>query len=793
MIARMLATVILLAAAALSAGCSSEGRAQRYMERGLALYEAGDLVKARLELRNVLQIDPRDAAAWLMLAKIAEDQEDWRSAYSAYGKTVELDPDNWAARVELGRLLLAADSPADALAQAEAVLAASPRDPAGLALRGSARLRQGDVDAALTDAQAAVQQAPTQREALVLLAQARIEQGDLPAAKASLETALDAHPQDLRLMLAQAGISEQLGDAEGTQAMLRQIIAREPEDLAHRTRLAQYLSASGNGQAAARVLRKAVADLPENTNAKLALVALLEAQQGAETGAEQLEAFIAEAPQDNALRFALAARRSNAGEADEAEVIYREIMARGGDGPDALRARAKLAALALAAERLDDAGALAAEVLAKDAEHGEALLVRAALALQEADPDQAIADLRTLLRNNPESAGALRLLAAAHQARSEPALAQDALQKGIELAPDDPAGYLQLAGLRSRIGDIEGAALALSELLGRDPGSPLAQTALARIQQLQPDTGQLEETSRLIIETRPEHPLGHYLSGLVQQRRGEVLASIEPLRTSLQKNPKAAQPLVALTRSLLALERYDDAEQQLLQALEQGAEEIVATNLLGEVYVAAGRLEEARVRYEMAIAARPGAPLAYERLARLQLAAGDADAAVATLRQGIGASGASPLLTRTLPLVLEQTGRVDEAVGAYEDVLSADPDAAWAANNLAMLLANHRTDDAEALERALMLAQGFEDSEEPAFLDTLGWVYYRRGQYERAAALLEQAQAAGEPTAQRQYHLGMTYLRLGRRADAEPLLMAAAAAEQPFTGLDEARAVLESF
>ena len=138
----------------------------------------------------------------------------------------------------------------------------------------------------------------------------------------------------------------------------------------------------------------------------------------------------------------------------------------------------------------------------------------------------------------------------------------------------------------------------------------------------------------------------------MQQRRGEVLASIEPLRTSLQKNPKAAQPLVALTRSLLALERYDDAEQQLLQALEQGAEEIVATNLLGEVYVAAGRLEEARVRYEMAIAARPGAPLAYERLARLHLAAGDADAAVATLRQGIGASGASPLLTRTLPLVL---------------------------------------------------------------------------------------------------------------------------------------------
>ncbi|AGA91777.1 Tfp pilus assembly protein PilF [Thioflavicoccus mobilis 8321] len=809
MLARSVLIPSIALAAALITACSGEDRAERYLERGTALYEQGDLVKARLELQNVLQIDPKDAEAWFLLAKIAEQQENWRGAFSAYQKTVELSPDNAEARIELGTLMLASNSPDEALAQAEAVLAANAEDPAALALRGSVRLRQGDPNAALRDAESALMQDPSNREALALQARVQLQRRDLPGAEQSLKSAVEAHPDDLRLLLGLASVSEQLGDTAGAVSVLRQIIEREPKVLAHRTRLAQYLAAHGDRAAAEQVLRQAVADLPDDDDAKLTLVALIQAQQGAAAATEQLQAFIEAAPDDNALRFALAARRSVAGETEQAEAIYREIIARADGGPDGLRARAKLAALAFAQGRQDEARTLVGEVLDNNPEDADALLVRAALALHgdgeagsdvgpdaEADganafdPQQAIADLRTILRDNPESTAALRLLAMAHQARNEPALAEDALERLIELAPDDPAGYLQLAGLRSRIGDVEGATLALDELLGRDPGSALAQTALARIQQQQPDTDALEETAGLVLKTRPEHPLGHYLSGLVDQRRGELEASVAPLLTALEKNPKAAQPLVALTRSLLGLGRYDDAERHLREALKAGADEIVATNLLGEVYVAAGRPDEARAQYREAIALRPGAPLAYQRLADLQRAAGEADAAVTTLRSGIEATKGSPLLSTALPLALEEAGRVDEAVDAYEGILAANPDADWAANNLAMLLADHRADDPVSLERALTLALRFADSDQPAFLDTLGWVYYRKGEYTRAAELLEQAHSAGEPTPQRQFHLGMTYLALGRAEDAKALLSAAVEAGRPFAGLDEARAAL---
>jgi Tfp pilus assembly protein PilF len=80
--------LLLLAGAALTTACGQEDRAQSYLQRGIDLYEKGDLTKAQLEFRNVLQVDPKDAQAWFMLAKIAEQQEEWRNAYSAYTKTV---------------------------------------------------------------------------------------------------------------------------------------------------------------------------------------------------------------------------------------------------------------------------------------------------------------------------------------------------------------------------------------------------------------------------------------------------------------------------------------------------------------------------------------------------------------------------------------------------------------------------------------------------------------------------------------------------------------------------------
>ena len=82
----------MLALAAVMIGCGGkEERKAMHMEKGRAYYAQGNYDKARIELKNVLQIDPRSHDAYFMLGRIEEEQQIWQSAFNSYRRTVELN------------------------------------------------------------------------------------------------------------------------------------------------------------------------------------------------------------------------------------------------------------------------------------------------------------------------------------------------------------------------------------------------------------------------------------------------------------------------------------------------------------------------------------------------------------------------------------------------------------------------------------------------------------------------------------------------------------------------------
>ena len=91
--------------------------------------------------------------------------------------------------------------------------------------------------------------------------------------------------------------------------------------------------------------------------------------------------------------------------------------------------------------------------------------------------------------------------------------------------------------------------------------------------------------------------------------------------------------------------------------------------------------------------------------------------------------------------VLEQTDQYEAAINEYEYILNKQPGLMVAANNLASLLSDHRSDKA-SLERAQALAASLRETQIPQFKDTLGWISYRREDYVNAVSLLEKAVAA---------------------------------------------------
>lgn len=105
-----------------------------------------------------------------------------------------------------------------------------------------------------------------------------------------------------------------------------------------------------------------------------------------------------------------------------------------------------------------------------------------------------------------------------------------------------------------------------------------------------------------------------------------------------------------------------------------------------------------------------------------------------------------------------------EAASVYETVIRLDPDNAGALNNLAYLWAEEMNDATKALEyaqRVLPLAPN-----DASVLDTVGWVYYRAGNAEKAAEHLNRSLTI-QPTADAHFHLAWVYWSQGDAAQAK--------------------------
>jgi Flp pilus assembly protein TadD len=131
----------------------------------------------------------------------------------------------------------------------------------------------------------------------------------------------------------------------------------------------------------------------------------------------------------------------------------------------------------------------------------------------------------------------------------------------------------------------------------------------------------------------------------------------------------------------------------------------------------------------------------------------------------------------------------EPAVKVYEGVLSRSPDNQIAANNLAALLVDHRTDP-ESHKRALTLANRFETSDNAAFLDTLGWVYFKNGQLDQAIRVLRRAVERDPTAGLHKYHLGLALMKKGDEREAREVLQRAVESKVPFPGIEEARKLL---
>ncbi len=132
----------------------------------------------------------------------------------------------------------------------------------------------------------------------------------------------------------------------------------------------------------------------------------------------------------------------------------------------------------------------------------------------------------------------------------------------------------------------------------------------------------------------------------------------------------------------------------------------------------------------------------------------------------------------------------EAAAEVFRSMLEANPRLDAAANNLAAVIADHQYNDPAALDRALKLAERFQASENPYFLDTLGWVHFRRGDRNQAVIFLRRAVDNAPEMPQIRYHLGVVYHENGQADLARKELEKAVVEGAEYPELADARVLL---
>lgn len=767
---------------------SSEDRASGYLASAEQLFADGDVVKAEIEVKNALQIQPKNAKARFLLARIDEDRREYQDMASNLRIAIEADPEYTDARIKLGMLYTMGGASELAEEQVNKLTVADRERTDARILLARIAATNGDTETAVAELETALRQDPSNIQALGLLASisaATDLEGALELIDRGIADADDPKPlRMLRIQLLQQAGNRQ---AEVEQA-LRGLMQDYPDEPAFGYQLARYLATEGRIDEVEPVLQEIVRNDPENTEARLALVQFIASTKGADEAEQLLVTYVEESPESYQLGLVLGRLYQQQGRPDDAYAAYERVADAAGKEDEGLVAKARMAGIDLTQGDNEKGEALIEEVLSIDSLNAEALLLRSVVNIEKEDFRGAVSDLREILRVNPENRQAQLLLARAHSRAGDVVLAEDAYRRVLGIDPGNVQATLEYANLLVTRDKQRQAEAVLTDQLEAFPQEVRFSRAFIALQVANEKYSSAETEARRVVAVEGQEGIGYFLLGGIYQARGDDQQAVDAFKQSLQYSPLAREPLRGMAASLVRLDRADEAIAYLTQLQEEYPDNLYAKTLLGQLLAGSGDLEAAEQVLQSTLDANESWLPAYTALAGLQ--SGDVAAQISTYKKGLAAVPDSQELVLLLGTAYERSGRVEDAIASYEEALAANPEMPAVANNLAALIADYRTDSG-SLKRALEIAGQFRNSGNPAFLDTLGWVYYRMGDYDEAVPLLEKSVEAAGQVAVLRYHLGMAYVATGKPTLAKEQLEAALADENAdFVGVEEARAAL---
>jgi tetratricopeptide (TPR) repeat protein len=675
-------------------------------------------------------------------------------AFTNFEKATEADSTNNLAHLRMGEMFLTAGSPERAREQAMLVLNKSANNNEALALLGASWAAADNLPLAKQAYERVLAADPKRVTTAVALADLYNREDNVVKAREVLHQATVMQPGSAFPWLAKARLEEQEGNAEAAEDAYRHATAAEdtPET---NLRLAQFLQRSARVAEAEQVLRRVDSQRHEQPTA----FGDFELSSGhAGTALESYRAaWDTTKPRPQALSLWQRLRSHGPTKSDStdrasvaARIIEAEIAA-----ASAHTGKERTSALNTIRKHLDE--------YRPSLDAATNAILESEIALANNNPVVAKLFASSAVDLAPGSASAHYVLGLVNAANGNADVAQSEWQNALDADAHFLPARLAIAERSLETGDLEQADLQVRQVVRDDPGNYRGLVVFARIllQQGKHDSAAMIAHRAAVLDPSAVEP--YLVIGEVALKTNRVAEALMNYERAVVTHPDSDDAM----NGLLDLYRRGKISFAAIEKLERaGRQEPQSSTLLeiaGRLYADHGWYDDAIRTLSKAVEMDPRRATANRILAQLQLSTGDIAQANAVASRAGGASETLLAAFRD-----QQSGMWQQAAGNYERALRDGDQTGVAANNLAWLYAEHNSQ----LDRALELAGDATklSPNNPAVLDTLGFVLLKRREYSSAVKILETAarlsastpSADHEVIAQIRKHLSDAYYSAGQ-------------------------------
>ena len=423
-----------------------------------------------------------------------------------------------------------------------------------------------------------------------------------------------------------------------------------------------------------------------------------------------------------------------------------------------------LASLHVGLNQLAEATREYERILTLDPENREARLFLATLYAQQKQYPKAIRTVQELLRLDPQLVVAYYYLGRIYLETDRLPEAKKEFLRVLTMDPKFVPAMFDLGVTLERERQYNRALSMYRRILRAHPRNSKVWTSIGRLYLIMNRYGDAQKAFRKVKDLERNDPAADFNIALIcleQKLPDDAIRLFRPLLT-LPRYQERARYFIAM-----ALEEKGDLKAAALeyQLVGRDSENFIQARLrMAYLTFQMGDKERARQILTELLTQAPQQEEIYLTNSYFYEEDNQWDLAIQALKAGLGKVERPQEIHFRLAVLYEKQNNRSESIQEIKKVLELDPNNADAQNFLGYSYAEAGTnlDEAEKLIREALRTK----PDSGHIIDSLGWVYYKKGQYDKAVAELERAHRIMPQDGTVAEHLGDAYFKMKRYRDA---------------------------